>query len=573
MKVRATAVAAERANAIGSVELECTPHGLSVAYLGVGAFSEGYAPGALTMGTRITVPWAKVEEARVEGDQLFFAFDPELTPHHRMVLTAFSTGDYAHHGEAFKQRLVVWIGAGAAALLVAMLSALTLPRFAPRAGAGAAMAIGGLAALAILGVGLLADRQLGRVGVEGDAAREAFAMELSRYLPSLVRLKQRPAPAEKPFELPSFEGWLPRTTAAVVITLTACLLGAVLTARWLLTPAREARDLAVLAKGEPERPEPPLEEPKNVAPPSPAPAPRPSAEPAQPSAPSTTLEGRCSCTRSSSLLWSAPIPKLGVLVLARKLVSGPVRSRLGVDIAAVNNGDKELREIAMSMTFYEQDPPPSNKRYPVANRAVYFEGPLGPGQAIKWNVEARGTAFEVDRPLHGELGPAGDGAAPTNMIADLLNANHRPVRLHGAMLLGYLGDPRAKEAALKLKEAMRDDEQPYLDRLVRALSEVRTCNLRVTGDGAERSVEACVFNAGNEPRDKLGLRVRGLDAAVNPSEPTERPPNVVAEATFALGGELPAQAGVTARAKLDVSKASTPPVAFEAFADREDLLP
>ncbi len=94
MKVRATAVAAERANAIGSVELECTPHGLSVAYLGVGAFSEGYAPGALTMGTRITVPWAKVQEARVEGDQLFFAFDPELTPHHRMVLTAFSTGDY-----------------------------------------------------------------------------------------------------------------------------------------------------------------------------------------------------------------------------------------------------------------------------------------------------------------------------------------------------------------------------------------------------------------------------------------------------------------------------------------------
>lgn len=573
MKVRATAVAAERANAIGSVELECTPHGLSVAYLGVGAFSEGYAPGALTMGTRITVPWAKVEAARVEGDQLFLAVDPELTPHHRMVLTAFSTGDYAHHHEAFKQRLVVWIGAGAAALVAAMVSALTLPRFAPRAGAGAAVAIGGVAALAILCVGLLADRQLGRVGVEGDAAREAFALELSRYLPSLVRLRDKPAPAEKPFTLPSFEGWLPRTTAAVVITLTACLLGAVLTARWLLTPARESREVAVLATGEAERPEPPLEEPKNVAPPSPKQAPPPSAEATQPSAPSTTLEGRCTCTRSSSPLWSAPIPKLGVLVLGRKLVSGPVRKRLEIDIAAVNNGDQDLREIAMSMTFYEQDPPPSNKRYPVANRAVYFEGPLTPGQAIKWNVEARGTAFEVDRPLHGEIGPAGEGAAPANMVAELLNANHRPVRLHGAMLLGYLGDPRAKEAALKLKEAMRDDEGPYLDRLVRALSDVKTCDLRVSGDGAERSVEACVFNGSNEPRDRLALRVRALDAAVNPSEPTEKPPSVVAEATFALGAELAPQAGVTARAKLDVSKASGTAVAFEAFADREDLLP
>jgi len=571
MKVRATAVAAERANAIGGVELECTPHGLSVAYLGVGAFSEGYAPGALTMGTRITVPWSKVEEARVEGDQLFLAFDPELTPHHRMVLRQFSTGDYAHHREVKKQRLVVWIGAGGAALVAAMLSALTLPRVAPRAGAGAAMAIGGLAALAILIVGSFADRQLGRVGVEGDAARDAFAMDLARHLPSLIRLPARPTPAEKPFTLPSLEGWLPRTTAAVVITLTACLLGAVLTARWLLAPSHDAREAAVLATGEPQRAEPPLEEPKNVAPP--APAPTASVEPTRPSAPSTTLEGRCTCQRSSSLLWGAPIPKLGVLVLSRRVIQAPVRKRLVLDIAAVNNGDQDLREIAMSMTFYEQDPPPSNKRYPVANRAVYFEGPLSPGQAIKWNVEARGTSFEVDRPLHGEIGPAGEGAAPTNLIAELLNANHRPVRLHGAMLLGYLGDPRAKESALKLKEAMRDDEGPYLDRLVRALGELKTCNLRVTGDGTERAVEACVFNGSNEPREKLALRIRGLDATPNPGEPAEKPPNVVAEATFSLGGELAAQAGVTARAKLDLSKASGAAVAFEAFADREDLLP
>lgn len=574
MKVRATAVAAERANAIGSVELECTPHGLGLTYLGVGAFSEGYAPGALTTGTRITVPWSQVHEARVEGDQLFFSLDPELTPHHRMVLTAFTTGDYAHHREAFKQRLIVWIAAGAAALVAAMLSALTLPRFAPRAGAGAAIVIASFAALAILSVGLLADRQLGRVGLEGDAAREAFAVELSRYLPTLVRLPARPVPAEKPLRLPSFEGWLPRTTAAVVITLTACLLGAVLTARWLITPSREAREVAVLATGEDRRAEPDLEGPKNVAPPSPPkPASSESAASQPSSAPTIALEERCTCTRSSSLLWNAPIPKLGVLVLSRKLVVGPVRKRLEIDIAAVNNGAEDLREIAMSIGFFEQDPPPSNQRYSVANRAVYFEGPLTPGQAIKWNVEARGSVFEVDRPLKGELGPGGDGAAPTNLIAELLNANHRPVRLHGAMLLGYLGDPRAKEAALKLKEAMRDDEAPYLDRLLRALSDVKTCNLRVTGDGSERKVEACVFNATSETREKLGLRVRALDGNVNPSEPTEKPPNVVAEATFSLASELPAQAGVTVRAKLDVSKASNPPVAFEAFADRVDLLP
>ena len=108
MKVRATAVAEGRANAIGTVELECTPHGLAVAYLGVGSFQQDYAPAALTMGTLVTVPWSKVEAARVEGDQMFLGIDPELTPHSRMVLTHFTTGDHAHHREVLKQRL--WCG-------------------------------------------------------------------------------------------------------------------------------------------------------------------------------------------------------------------------------------------------------------------------------------------------------------------------------------------------------------------------------------------------------------------------------------------------------------------------------
>jgi AcrR family transcriptional regulator len=53
MKVRAVAIASDRSNAIGTVELECTPHGLVVVHLGVGAFSEDYAPAALTSRTSI----------------------------------------------------------------------------------------------------------------------------------------------------------------------------------------------------------------------------------------------------------------------------------------------------------------------------------------------------------------------------------------------------------------------------------------------------------------------------------------------------------------------------------------
>ena len=73
MKVRAVAVASDRSNAIGTVELECTPHGLVLVHLGVGSFSEDYAPAALTTGTRVLVPWAAIDHADVEGERLFLA--------------------------------------------------------------------------------------------------------------------------------------------------------------------------------------------------------------------------------------------------------------------------------------------------------------------------------------------------------------------------------------------------------------------------------------------------------------------------------------------------------------------
>ena len=92
MKVRAVAIASDRSNAIGTVELECTPHGLVLVHLGVGAFSEDYAPAALTSGTRVLVPWSAIDEATIENDRVFLAFDAALSPHHRLLLANFSGG-------------------------------------------------------------------------------------------------------------------------------------------------------------------------------------------------------------------------------------------------------------------------------------------------------------------------------------------------------------------------------------------------------------------------------------------------------------------------------------------------
>jgi hypothetical protein len=124
-------------------------------------------------------------------------------------------------------------------------------------------------------------------------------------------------------------------------------------------------------------------------------------------------------------LWQKPIPRLSTLLLSKKLIQAPFRKRLELEIAAVNNGDQEIRDLSLMVSFFEQDPPPSNKKYPVSHRALYFQGPLAPGQAIKWSAEARGETFEVEHQVSGDIGPW-RRRSPTNLLASLLDANHRP---------------------------------------------------------------------------------------------------------------------------------------------------
>jgi hypothetical protein len=573
MKVRAIATAAERSNAIGTVELECTPHGLSVVYLGLGAFTEGYAPGTLTSGTGVMVPWAAVLQARLEGDQLYLEVDPRLTPHSRLTLAGFSSGGATERGELGRQRLAWRIFAGGAAVVGALLAALTATRVSPEVGATTAAVVGFVTALGLLGVGWLAELGLGRSEDE-RVARRTFLGELTSYLPTL---SVGPKPAEPPLRLPPLSelmGLLPRTTLAVVITLTSGLLAVLLVARWIASSEERARE-RVRAERKTERA---TEELAAVRLPPPA-LPAPSASEAPPASPPPSSSGArgpvaeargdCRCDRAQSLLWADPIAKLSTLVFDRRDTMRGRRHRIELELAAVNNSAEDLKEIALVLDFFEPASPPSSERDLVAHRAVYYEGPLGPGQAIKWSVEARGTEFEIKNPMTGTLGPRGEGAAEPNALATLLKAIHRPVRLHGAMLLAYVGDQRAHDAALSLGEAQREDEASYLGRLLAATADLRVCDLGWLG-GGHRSVGACVFNAGGEAHADLGLGLRALSAKLDPSVPLAPPPTVLAEKRVRLGTTLAPNRGVRVRAEFpDVDPAAS---VLEARADRFDLL-
>jgi len=588
MKVRAIAIATERSNAVGTVELECTPHGLVVVYLDVGTFAEGYTPGAMTDGARLVVAWSRVRQARVEGEQVYLEFDAAVSPHNRLTLVNLSTGEAVHHREVYRQRLLLRITASAAAVVSLAVAALTLPRVAPRVGAAAALCVGALAAAAVLAIGLWAERRVAVGGADSDAAREAFAAELSLFLPSLIRRPEAPRKPPKLPTVPSIQGILPRTTLAVVITLTAGLLAILLMGRWVVSADRRPRRVAnrpPVHDLEPTEPPELVSEPApgtiparrtEPAPPAPVPADSAAPTPVAASAPAPADVGQpCRCFRSDSVLWAEPIPRLSMLTLAERKRRVGEHSELEVDVAAVNNGDQEIRDLTLVLNFFEQDPPPSSKRYSVAARSVFFEGPLVPGQAIKWTVEARGEEFEfAENPIAGDVGPNGEHAAPANFLADLLHANHRPVRLHGAMMLAFLGDPRAREGALTLREALREDEAAYLQRVIVATSDVRSCRLEVTPEaGGRYAVRACVFNASAETKSNLALRVRGLDTRVTHQKPVAPPPTVNGEATLPVPIELGPQQGVMVAGTTPLTGATARPIAmFEALAGRIDLL-
>jgi len=576
-------MASERSNAVGTVELECAPVGLSLLYVGVGGFSDGYVPTNTAENARLTVPWPELAEASVDGEQVFLALDPKLGPLNRLCLVNFSTGNTAHHHKLYRRRLLVRLATVGAAVCGALIASAAAFRLAPGTSAVSALGIAFTTAAALCVLGLFADQLLKSGGLEGSLAREAFIAELSGFVPSLVRSPAAPLRVGPPKIPPValFQGILPRTTAAIVMSLTALTLAFVLMVRWLLTsdPAHELAAHAARLNQQTLAQAPPAEAPALlVAPTAPRETPKPSAPAASAApAPSTDTAASCRCRRADSLLWQNPIPKLSVLTLAQHVRRGREeeerkdKNYLELTIGIVNNSSDPLRDVSLIVEFFEKDPPPSNKRYSSATRPLFFEGPLLPGQAIKWDVEARGTDFEVHNPLGGDIGTEGDNGAPTNLLADLLHAHNRAVRMHGAMLLSYFGDPRAKDAIMELREALREDEAPYLDRLLQAVSEIRACALKVSEYGESRSASACVFNASKEPRKNLGLRLRALDAAGLSENPSGAPPNVLSEATLPVPGELLPDTGV--RVTGDFNLSGTKPLAFEAFADRIDLLP
>ena len=587
MKARAIAIASAHSNTVGTLELDCTAEGLCITYVDAVRVSVDGATVPFAPNQKVTVGYTNVRCARPLGSANLLEFEVPHLGVQRLLLVHFAIGSELTLQELQQRKLLWQLWTVGIAVVFASAIALAAPRLSPGVGPWVGLASGVLFASLLISVGLTAARWLTDGGRPSRFVRDMFVGELLALLPELPR---DPLPLQpKPWKLPRLDGILPRTTVAIALTLAGALLAALLMFRWMIAtprdtasvtdqPVRHAEELDVNE----------AQNAASVAAPSvavPAVIQAATADAATPlvitdAKPGIArVTGPCDCPRADSLLWAQPIARLSLVVLSSRRYKRHEHEHVELEFAAINNSNQDISELTSMAEFFQQDPPPSSKLVSISTRAVYYQGPLHPGEAVKWHVDAEGMTFrlhpaaEHGAPITGTIDEHGDNAAPTNSIAHLLKAHNRPVRLHGAMLLAYLGDPRAREATVELGDAMRETESSYLRRLMEALGELRVCQVQVATTGNHRRVFACVFNTTATPRTPVQVTVRALDATVSLADPVGAPPQLLAESAVILPGAIAAKAGMFSQIDVDFPSLPAAPAAYETVAQTSAAAP
>ena len=543
MKVRAIAIASEHSNTVGTVELECTARGLALTYIDAARVGDEGAPIAFDRWQQIWVDWPSVRHARHLGSALALDFELPSSGVQRFLLVHFSSGHDVTLQELQQRRLLLRVWTIGVSVVLASAIALAAPRLSPTIAPLMGLVAGVAFAVILMAIGVKAERFLTDGGRQSKNLGELFVNDLLAYVPNIP---QEPLPASTTrFRFPRFDGILPRTTLAISLTLAGALLAALIMFRWILTarddsgqPAQSFTNAAPATVSHTTEQNQALTVPSASAttqqPLEQTQQPAGSSEPAAHASIARTV-GPCECQRADSLLWSRALPKVSLIVLSSRRYKRHEHEHVELEFAAINNSDRDVSELTSMAEFFEQDPPPSSKLVSVSTRAVYYQGPLHPGEAIKWHVDAEGSTFrlhspsENGAPITGTLEDNGSNAAPTNAVAKLLKAHNRPVRLHAAMLLAFLRDPRAREATVELGDSLRESESSYLRRLLEALSDLRMCQVQVAGNGNQRRLLACVYNTTDTPRTPVEVIVRALDATVSAADPVGEPAQIVAE--------------------------------------------
>lgn len=552
--VAALALAEGRANAVGAVRLTCLEERLEIDLVRVGGYAAGFIPGAIAEAFRIEVPYTAIRGLSRQGRSLCLALDPAASaPHNRFSLARFTDDEAEALAGTYQARQQARLASWAAPLpLGVIVAAAAGPELVSGplgvASLVAVVALGAWAALrwtvrALTWGGPVSDRlrdELERelalrmgFGAEGAERRSGAPNVQPGFVPAPEAPRQRP-----PQPAPGRPRSRREITARGLPAMLRDRLGARAARRAMLeapaVPAQRATSapppvlpggralalagaaalgvvaaIALLQRfSERGAPLPPVPEVARLAPA--ARAIDPSAidlEAADPDLP------RCLCQRADSPLWKDGLPVLSLLPSAGPEDGGhpmtPVDGEYDFDLAVVNNGATALRDVRVLLTFARRNA--RGERAGITERGLFWEGALRPGRAVKWHVSAPGTEVKVEPGVTAPLDDA-SGVASPDAFFELTRARYRSARIHAAVMLAYLRDPRALEA-LRLLGPAAPDEERTLARVRRASADVIACGIAGTGD----RLRACVFNASAAPVRGAALR----EVPEGSSEPAE----------------------------------------------------
>ncbi|MFS8064766.1 MAG: hypothetical protein ACMG6S_00215 [Byssovorax sp.] len=510
-EVGALALAAPRANAVGAVRLTLAPAALEIELLRVVGFSRGFVSGGVAEPVRFTVPYVAVRGLVRRGRMLYLALDPGLVaPYNRFALARFTEDPAEALTRAYLARATARWVSYLVPLPLGALVGLLAPSSLVSGSLGRA-SLGVLVALAVFAVlrEIVAWQSWG--GPLSDRSRDALELAMAERLGLLPEVPA--ALDETPFPLGAARSLtrvrvagdapapaLPSRSILAVAFAAVFAVGVMAISKRVGAPAASSPAVETLHAG--------LAEAARRTHDSVAPAASGGADEPELTVARAASRPRCICDRATSPLWKEGIPALQILAFASDddLGSGvvareerPGSPRFELDVAAVNDGARPLRDVRVTLTFARRNK--AGRRVGAVDRGLFWEGVLAPGHAVKWHVRAPGTEMRIDASVTGTLDDAGLEPAPAAAFADLTRSRYRAVRAHAALMLAYLHDPRGREAALAL-DGRTPEDRLLLARIARAASPVIACDAKIEGD----RLGICVFNGASQPRSQLELR-------------------------------------------------------------------
>jgi hypothetical protein len=508
--VGALAVADRRANAVGPVRLSCEGDTLRIELLQVRRFAHGFAIAAPTQAVTFRVPYTAVRGLVREGHTLYLSLDPAVAaPHSRFALTRFSRDAVTALMRAFHTRTTV----AALSWLMPLPLALTVAAVLPAELVAGKLGIGAVALVALFVSWKLLRRLLSWVswgGPESDRLRAAFEHTVAARLglEPAAELAEDPAVllAPSPTEVvaPSIGNVLGAVLRPVAFAAAGTLAIAGVIAAVVSVQMYGVADFVIL----------PVDDAlTGIA----GPLERVSRAAALVGTPKRPL---CSCARVHGRLWGDGVPQLSILMSPRRGGIDALYAEPGatypiahadpqnddeaeLDVAVVNNSAVPLDTVDLVVTFARRDA--QGQRRHLIERGLHWPGELGPGASVKWRIEAHGTELKVDTKLEGKVGEAGLLAAGADAFVRLGDARLEVVRVHGAVMLAYLGDERAPQIVQALGHLNERGELAKAA-IVDAFEPLKLCDVQSSRGG----VSACLFNGSDALERKLVVTELGV---------------------------------------------------------------